>query len=141
MQIRSTARDGLLKCDAILYGAIRALHKTPPETARSGKKMVTKHDIVAEIQLFIEDARNGNILWGETITVKEPVVEERDLNAAELKQLRQEKIEAIPADITENVTDNWKYYLKVLGIVAAAIIALSLVVVAIKAVVSFNNVR
>ncbi|MBQ9775993.1 MAG: hypothetical protein IJW17_08155, partial [Lentisphaeria bacterium] len=120
---------------------IRALHKTTPETTRSGKKMVTKHDIVAEIQLFIEDARNGNILWGETITVKEPVVEERDLNAAELKQLRQEKIEAIPADITENVTDNWKYYLKVLGIVAAAIIALSLVVVAIKAVVSFNNVR
>ena len=141
MQIRSTARDGLLKCDAILYGAIRALHKTKPETTRSGKKMVTKHNIVAEIQLFIEDAKNGNILWGETITVKEPIVSERDLNAAELKQLRQEKINAIPDDITEDVADNWKSYLKIFGIIIGGIAVLLFIVIAIKAFFSFNNVR
>ena len=141
MQIRSTARDGLLKCDAILYGAIRALHKTKPETTRSGKKMVTKHNIVAEIQLFIEDAKNGNILWGETITVKEPIVSERDLNAAELKQLRQEKIDTIPDDIKEDVADNWKSYLKIIGIIIGGIAVLLFIVIAIKAFFSFNNVR
>ena len=141
MQIRFTARDGLLKSDAILYGAIRALHKTKPETTRSGKKMVTKHNIVAEIQLFIEDVKTGNILWGETITVKEPVVSERDLTAEELKQYRQKKIDAIPGDITEDVADNWKSYLKIIGIIIGGIAILLCIVIAIKAFFSFNNIR
>ena len=141
VQIRSTARDGLLKCDAVFYGSIRALHKTKAQTKQEGKKIVTKHEIVAEVQIFIEDAKNGNILWGDTITVKEPVVEERIMSAAELKKYRQEKLDAIPDDITEDVADNWKDYLKVIGIIAGAIIFLILAVVAIKAFFSYNNVR
>lgn len=141
MQIRSTARDGLLKCDAVFYGAIRALHKTASTTRQSGKKIITTQNVVAEIQLFIEDAKNGNILWGETITVKEPIISERNLTAEELKQYRQEKIDAIPDNITEDVADNWKSYLKIIGIIIGVIVALLLIFTAIKAFFSFNNVR
>ena len=141
VQIRSTARDGMLKSDAIFYGSVRALHKNKPEISRSGKKMVRKYDVVAEIQLFIEDAKTGNILWGETISVKEPVVSERDLTEKELKMFRKKKFDAIPGDITEDVADNWKSYLKIIGFTVGGIVVLLLIIGAIKAFFSFNNVR
>ena len=77
------------------------------------------------------------MLYINKISSAEPI----DFAAAELKKYRQEKLDAIPDDITEDVADNWKDYLKVIGIIAGAIIFLILAVVAIKAFFSYNNVR
>ena len=140
-QIRSAARDGSLKCDAIFYGSVRSLHKTEAETVRVGKKDITSYDIVAEIQVFIEDAETGNILWGDTISVRETVSSEEELSGEALKQYRKEKLESIPDEIGEDVADNWKTYLKVIGMIIGGIIVLAIIAVAVKAFFSFNNVR
>ena len=141
VQIRSAARDGFVKSDAIFYGSLRALHKTKPTVTQVGKDMVTTQEVFAEMQFFIEDAKNGNILWGDTLSLREPVSSSRAMTAEELKQYRKERFDGISEDIKEDVADNWKYYVKVIAIVLGAVILLGLVFLAVKAFFSFNNVR
>lgn len=140
-QVRSTARDGLLKTDAVFYGSVRSLHKTRPVESKVAKKIVIKYDIVAQIQVFIEDAKTGSILWSKTVPLKETVTDFRDMTSEELKEYRQEKIDTIPDEIAEDVIDNWKHYLSIIGIVVGVIVALIVIVIGIKAFASYNNVR
>ena len=140
-QIRAAARDGQLAGDAVLYGSVRALHKVGTDVVYAEKKVITNYNIVADIQLFIEDVKTGNILWGETITIKEPASDYREMTAQELKEYRQDKIDALPDEIKEEVVDNWKKYLLILGGIICAIAVFFLIVIGIKAFVSYNNVR
>lgn len=141
MQIRAAARDGLLESDAVFYGSVRALHKTQPVEYQADKKVVTQYEVVAEIQLFIEDAKTGDILWADTVQVKETIASERDMTQDELKQGVKDKFNAIPDAISENVADNWISYLKIFGLIIAIIIAIIVAIIAIKAYISYNNVR
>ena len=140
-QVRATVRDGQLLTDAVFYGAIRALHKTPRTTGRDGKLIVTEYDVIADIQLFIEDSKTGSILWSKTITMKETISEHRDMTPEELEKYRDEKFSAVPGDIAEEMVDNWQKYLKIAGWVLGGIILFALIIFGIKAFVSYNDVR
>ena len=140
-QIRYTARDGQLKSDAIFYGSVRALHKIRPEIVKSGKRIYLKYQVVAEIQLFIEDAKSGNILWGETVTMTENAGEEREMTPEELKKFRKEKMDNISGEIEDEIAENWKFYLKLAAVIAVVIVLLAVGCFALKAFMSYNNVR
>ena len=139
--LRSAAREKIFESDAVLYGSVRALYKTKPTTEKSGKKVITKYDIVADIHLFIEDIKNTNVLWVEVIRVNSTISSSRDFTAQELKTYRQEKVDSISGEITEDVADNWKKYLKTAAIAAGAVILLIIVFVGIKCLLSYNDVR
>lgn len=139
--IRSAARDGVFDSDAVLYGSVRAFYMTKPVTEQRGKRIITRYDVVADIHLFIEDIKKSSVLWGENIRVQETISSERAMNSAELKKYRKAKLDALPDDITEDIADNWKSYLKTFGIIAGVLIALALAVFGLKVFFSYNNVR
>ncbi len=141
-QIRAAARDGLAGSDAVFYGAVRDLSKTEPVSeATADKKVQTTYTLHADIQLFMEDVNSGVILWSKTVTLAEKVTSGRDMTAAELAAVRQAKIDAVPESIKEDFADNWKSYLAVSGAVIGGVILLILLVIGIKAVSSYNNIR
>lgn len=140
-QIRAAGRDGSLDSDAVMYGAVRALHKTNPVEKQVGKKFVTTYEVFAEVQLFIEDAKTGNILWSKTVSRKKQISSEREMTPEELKKFQQEKLDAVPGEITEDIADNWKSYLKVIGLSVGGLILLLLAFIGIKAFISYRNVR
>ena len=140
-QVKACTRNGQLKADAVFYGAVRDMRKSDITEKREGKKIIAEYTIHADIQLFLEDSKNGVILWSKTVTLAEKFSNDREMSAAELKKARSEKINAIPENIQEDVVDNWKSYLKIIGIIAGVIVLLVLVVLGIKAVVSYNTVR
>ena len=140
-EVRTAARDGLFNSDAILYGSVRALHKTDPTQYTQGKKVVTAWEVIAEIEISIEEAKTGNILWSEPVLVKETLTSERDMTPEELKNYREGKFNTIPDEIKEDIGDNWKSYLKVIGIIIGAVILLIAAVSVIKAFISYNSVR
>ena len=86
-EMRSFARDSQADCDAFLYGAIRDLHRTTAVTKQPSMfQMQSVRMIHADIQLFLEDAKSGVVLWSRTITISEPVSVTRAMSAAELRE-------------------------------------------------------
>lgn len=81
--LRTFARDGQLQSDAIFYGAIRDLRRTQAVSGPSGDHIVTSYTIFADIQMFIEDAKTGNILWVEHIPLSQVISSKREMTAEE----------------------------------------------------------
>lgn len=140
-QIRATARDGLLRSDAVFYGSVRDLHVTTPEESQVGKKIQISYNVSVNIQLAIEDVKNGNILWSKTVILDDTITSEREMTPEERKVYVDGKVDGIRDEIAEDFADNWKSYVKLAGIIIGAIILLIAAVIGIKAFVSYNNVR
>ena len=151
-QLRGLAREGHFDADAFLYGAVRDLSERVNEVILDSEKSqkITRSTLNAEIQLFIEDAKGGDVLWSRTLTVAEPrqtsvLLTEAEMTAERERQERErqaqreidkrkqkEKIEDLPDDIKVEVVDNWKSILKWIGIVLGGIIVLVIILVILK---------
>ena len=139
--LRTAARNDVFDSDAVMYGSVRSLYATKPVNERKEKQIVTSYDMVADIHLFIEDVKTGSVLWAEVVRINDTISSSRDMTAAELKQYRQEKVDSISGEITEDVIDNWKKYLKMIGIAVGAILVLIILFIGIKSIISYNDVR
>ena len=142
--VRSTVRDGQFKADAICYGALRAAHKTLKSTTVSGRKLIETFELVAEVQLFIEEAKTGNVLWAsEPFIEPETITSERDMDAAEWEKYRAKRgdtVTVISENILENILNNWFYYLKLIVLcVAGVVVLVVLIVIAAKTIFSSNS--
>ena len=171
-QLRMFVKDGMADVDAMLYGAIRDLSECVVETKLDTEKhkKITRSEVNVEVQLFVEDMKNGDILWSRTIAVSEPKEEtvtltEKEMNdererlererAAELERLKrehaaerewkkthtQEKLEDIPEEIKAEVADNWKSILKKIGIGICFIIGIGVIVAIIKGILGNVFIR
>ena len=197
--LRSFARDGKVDSDAVFYGAIRDLQRSNTVVSYSGEKVITSYIVSADVQLFLENIKNNDILWSSTIPLVEEIRSERSMTDAELKikreqseqeaertrikqeelrkkqlleaeelrkkkaaeaeelrikqeaeekrqydkrmQERKDKAENAGEIMKADLVDNWQKYLKVIGIIVGVIALLAIIVAAIKAFFSFNNVR
>lgn len=142
-QARIAARDGLPGSDAFCYGSVRSIHVTGASASVSDKKKTITFTqyVVADIQLSIEEAKTGNILWTAAVRLNEPIVTERAMTNAELKKFRAEKFGNVSDDIKENMVDNWKFYLILGAILVVAIIVIVCITIAIKAFLLYHHVR
>ncbi|MBQ9447858.1 MAG: hypothetical protein IJU61_14755 [Victivallales bacterium] len=151
-QLRAFAKDGLAETDAMLYGAVRDLSERIVDVSLDAEKRqkVTRKTVNAEIQLFVEDMKNGDILWSKTVAIAEPQVDTVSLTEAEMvaerdrlererqakreqeKKLKKEKLEDIPDDIKGEVADNWKSILKWIGIGIGGVVSLFVVLAILK---------
>ena len=129
-QLRSINRINNAGSDAILYGAVRDLKITviPQNEYTSDKKVKMTYDVTADIELFIEDVKNGLRPWSKNIHLTERVSEFRDMTRQEIEEHRRYKLITVPDAILEWIVDN------PLTIIAtiAGIILLVLVAVGIK---------
>ncbi len=147
-QTRQFIRDGQFGSDAMLYGAIRDLSKKLKTTQVEGKNRKIFYTLNADIQLFLEDAKTGNILWSKTINCSQDVTEEQELTNAEQKaereerrQIRKEKMEELPEILQEDIVDNWKTYLFWIGGIVGVIILLVIIIAIVKGILSNFFVR
>ena len=123
--VRSTARDKKLDSDAIFYGSVRQLSRNLQESyiTEDRKYRVCNYKVEVDVQLLLEDAATGNVLWGKTITFSEICPEQTMLSEEEIRKLNDEDFGNITNDIKGNIADNWaKYLLYILGAVAAIVI-------------------
>ena len=123
-EVRQFIRNGQLSSDAVFYGAVRDLSRRHKSSEVEGKHRKTVFTYNIDIQLFLEDAKTGNILWSKTVTLSEDMTCEQELTPAEQKverslrrEQRQEKIKDVPNQMKEDLVDNWKTYLMWTGIV------------------------
>ena len=63
------------------------------------------------------------------------------MNPEEIARWREIKEKTFPAAIKENLIDNWKHYLSIAGGVIGILLLFVLIIVAIKAFVSYHHVR
>ena len=123
--VRSTARDKKLDSDAIFYGSVRQLSRNLQESyiTEDRKYRVCNYKVEVDVQLLLEDAATGNVLWSKTITFSEICPEQTMLSEEEIRKLNDEDFGNITNDIKGNIADNWaKYLLYILGAVAAIVI-------------------
>jgi len=80
-QVRSFIRDGQLGSDGIFYGAVRDLSRRAKPALDTETE--NAYEINADIQLFLENAKNGEVLWSRTITLQEMTMVEKELTQAE----------------------------------------------------------
>lgn len=95
LETRVAVRNHSLPCDAVFYGYIRDLSRTPFVFRQLPKEekveaVCTYH---ADIQLFLEDAASGSVLWSKTVTMAEEYREERDMSNDELRKVLTEQDE------------------------------------------------
>ncbi|MBQ7178053.1 MAG: hypothetical protein IJS08_11625 [Victivallales bacterium] len=151
-QLRGLAREGRFDADAFMYGAVRDLSEQVSEVILDSEKSqkIIRYILSAEIQLFIEDPRSGDVLWSRTLSVMEPRQGSTTLTEEEMtaererlererlakreieKRKQKEKIDDLPDDIKAEVASNWKSILKWIGIVLGGIILLVLILVIVK---------
>ena len=136
-QVRATSRDGLLNTDAVLYGSVRALHKTEPTECVENNKVIINYDVVAEIQISIEDAKTGNIIWSESLPVKENISSEREMTAEEIDELAK----GLGSKIKLFFVEHWLGCILTVVIIIVAAIVLRFAVALIKALIANNNIR
>ncbi len=124
-QVRSFIRDGQLQSDAIFYGAVRDLSRkaTPALDTRTEKAF----EVNADIQLFLENVKTGEILWSKTITISAPEMEKKVLTG-------REKMEAATLDSLESKSNYIFWFIG--GIVALVVIGILIAIVR-----SATNVR
>ena len=72
-EVRQNLRDNPVGADAILTGAVRDLSRT----LDSSQPLKEIYEINAEIQLRIESAKDGAVLWSDTFSVTTTDVEEQ----------------------------------------------------------------
>lgn len=119
-QIRADAKSDPGIADAVFYGAVRDLHKTKPEARAIDRKTMQETSTVhADIQLFVEDLKTGNILWSKTITLAETVTEDRAMSEEERALARKEIREDIGDSLEDSLVSHWKVILLAgIGLVA-----------------------
>ena len=141
--VRSTARDKKLESDAIFYGSVRQLSRSLKESYTSKDKQyrVDHYTVEADVQLFLEDAKTGNVLWSKTITFSEICPEQTLLTTEEIKKLNEENFNNIPSDIKGNIADNWPRYLLYFFCAIAGIAILFGLLLGLKVAFSFFSIR
>lgn len=105
-QLKAFSRDGKDVADLVFHGAIRDLYrgKTTAKlltNANNEPIMEEKTDIYADIQLVVENPKNGDVLWSKTITLHEVVVKYRDHLSAEEMEVWNEQQAALAAAAEE----------------------------------------
>jgi len=117
--LRTEAKTDPSVADAVFYGAVRDLHRTTPETKVADRKTLHEVSTVhADIQLFIEDLKTGNILWSKTVTLAETVTEDRAMTEEERAQARKEIREDLGDSLEDGLINHWLTILLVIvGIV------------------------
>lgn len=143
--VRSTIRDKKMNADAICYGALRALHKSVVSNTISGRKTLCTYELVAEVQLFIEEAKTGNVLWAneKTIAVKQFTIE-KEMTAAEFEKWQKNRVgpqAVIKENLYEHVMSNWLAYLKYIALGLAGLVVLIFVVILISKTLFSNETR
>ncbi len=130
-QVRAFARDGKLESDGIFYGAVRDLRKskTIEYVVPEQGVMRSEYTVYADIQLYLEDAGTGIVLWSRTITIAETYTGDRALPPPP------------PLGFWEEIRANWQYYAAIVGGAVVGIIVLILLLVGIKSYFSYNHVR
>jgi len=114
-QLRVEAKADPAIADAVFYGAVRDLHRTKPETKTIDHKNLRETSTVcADIQLFLEDLKTGNILWSKTITLSETVSEERAMSGEERAQARKEFREDLGDSFVDMLVRHWKTILLII---------------------------
>jgi PBP1b-binding outer membrane lipoprotein LpoB len=119
-QLRADVKSGSVVGDVVFYGAVRDLNRTKAETQAVDRKTMQEVSTVhADIQLFIEDLKTGNILWSKTITLAETVTEDRAMSEEERVQARREIREGFGDSVEDSLINHWKIILlAVVGLVA-----------------------
>ncbi|MBO4511255.1 MAG: hypothetical protein J5746_00670 [Victivallales bacterium] len=160
-QFRGLIREGHCDADAFLYGAVRDLSQRVVEVILDSEKRqkIVRSTLNAEVQLFIEDVREGTVLWSRTISVSEPLQTTQLLTEEEMtsereriererqaereieKRKQKEKIEDVPDNIKAEVADNWKSILKWIGIGIGAVVVLVVLLVIFKVIMSNVFIR
>lgn len=156
-RVRAFARDGKLDSDAIFYGALRDLSRTQQDSYPSEdcKRVKIEYKLETDIQLFMEDAKTGAVLWSKTITVPEVIYSERQCTESEFKyyrslQQRDRKIKAddrdqrfneISGEVKEDIADNWRTYILYILAGIAGLAVLILLLCSFKVIVSFFTIR
>ncbi len=92
METRMAVRNHSLACDAVFYGYVRDLSKTQTVYRQLPKeeKVEASCTYNAEIQMFMENAATGAVLWSKTVTMVETVREERIMTVSELRKALQD---------------------------------------------------
>ena len=141
--VRSTARDKKLDSDAIFYGSVRQLSRTYKDSYNSEDKMyrVKNYTVEADVQLFLEDAKTGAVLWSKTVTFSEVFAEQTLLSDKEIREINEDNFSNILNDIKGNIADNWPRYLLYIFGVLAAIGILILLLLGLKTLISFFTIR
>ena len=104
--------------------------------------MIITQKIFAKIQLFIEDAKTGNIIWADMITVNESIPPtSRPMTEEEIKKYDAGIMEVGSRQFRDHMATNYLSYLKYAGIAIGIFLLLILLLIGIKAVISSNNVR
>ena len=85
-QVRSFIRDGQLDTDGIFYGAVRDLSRRAVPALDTETQ--NAFEVHADIQLFLENAKNGEVLWSRTITLHETSMVEKELLQSEKDKIK-----------------------------------------------------
>lgn len=95
METRVAVRNHSLACDAVFYGYVRGLSVTQTVYRQLPKeeKVEASCTYNADIQMFLEDAATGTILWSKTVTMSETDRDEREMTVDELRKALQENDE------------------------------------------------
>ena len=92
---------------------------------------------MAEIQISIEDAKTGNIIWSESLPVKETISSEREMTAEEIDELAK----GLGSKIKLFFVEHWLGCILTVVIIIVAAIVLRFAVALIKALIANNNIR
>ena len=94
--------------DAVFYGAVRDLHRTKPEARAADRKtMLETSTVHADIQMFIEDLKTGNILWSKTVTLADTITEDRPMTEEERAQKRKDIREDLGDSLEDGIINHW----------------------------------
>ena len=141
--VRSTARDKKLGSDGIFYGSVRQLSRDLKEEYYSADKMyrVKNFKVEADMQLFLEDAKTGAVLWSKTMTISEIIPEKTLLSEAEIRQINDDDFKNIPNPIKGYIADNWlRILLYIAGFIVGVVILVA-IFAGMKVLFSFFYIR
>lgn len=141
--VRSTIRDKKLDSDAILYGSVRQLSRSLKDSyyTRDNLFRVDNYKVEADVQLFLEDAGTGSVLWSKTITFSEISQEQTRLTDEEVRRLQNENFNNIFSEIKGHIGNYWPQYLLYFFCAIAGIALLFGLLMLIKVIFSFFSIR
>ena len=120
-QFRVDAKADPSLADAVFYGAVRDLHKSNAETKAVDRKTMQEVCTVnADIQMFLEDLKSGNILWSKTVTLSETVTVDRPMTEEERVQARKEHRDELGDSFMDTLVSHWPMIL--LGVVGFVVL-------------------
>jgi hypothetical protein len=120
-QLRLLARSDKMPADGVLHGAVRDLRRTNhPAVAVDEKTMRESCTVHAEIQLFLEDPKDGMILWSKTVTIAKTFSCDRPMTPEELEAARKATRKNFLYQIEDIFLDHWGKIL--CGIIVIAVL-------------------